>query len=93
MQENSVTSLESYTIYQYEVFLGTLHETTALLVDTCLLLSSLQQILLSYMTVLIFVLGDAPQVISMLPGSNHVRKPEDAVNKLINIVRLAPANA
>ncbi len=34
----------------------------------------LQQIFLGYVTVLIVILGDAPEVVSMLSGTNHVRK-------------------
>ena len=41
---------------------------------------SLQQIFLGYMTVLILILSDAPQMISMLPSSNHVCKPEAKAN-------------
>ena len=41
----------------------------------CTLQRSLQQIFLRNVAVLIDIFGDAPKVISVLPGPDHVRKP------------------
>lgn len=35
----------------------------------------LQKIFLGYVTMLVVILGDAPEVVGMLPRANHVCKP------------------
>ena len=38
------------------------------------------------MTMLVLILGDAPKMISMLSGSNHVRKPEAEANEDLGLM-------